>query len=134
MVTGMTPQQVEQQGVSEREFFAAIHHELAQPNTCGVGYNSIRFDDEVTRYGLYRNFYDPYAREWEHNNSKNQGTLYVKLLGGDFVPYPDFTEGRQDYWTGFAIDFIIGKLIPGFDDLQGHIVGSDHQLNLEELL
>ena len=70
VVTGMTPQQVEQQGVSEREFFAAIHRELAQPNTCGVGYNSIRFDDEVTRYGLFRNFYDPYAREWENNNSR----------------------------------------------------------------
>lgn len=70
LVTGMTPQQVDQQGVSERDFFAAIHAELAQPNTCSVGYNSLRFDDEVTRYGLYRNFYDPYGREWQNGNTR----------------------------------------------------------------
>jgi exodeoxyribonuclease-1 len=35
-----------------------------------VGYNSLRFDDEVTRYSLYRNFYDPYAREWQGGNSR----------------------------------------------------------------
>jgi exodeoxyribonuclease-1 len=29
-----------------------------------VGYNSIRFDDEVTRFLLWRNLIDPYAREW----------------------------------------------------------------------
>ena len=94
----------------------------------------IRLWKDHTFVGGPKGWFNNEIAEWEHNNSKNQGTLYVKLLGGDFVPYPDFTEGRQDYWTGFAIDFIIGKLIPGFDDLQGHIVGSDHQLNLEELL
>ena len=35
-----------------------------------MGYNSLRFDDEVTRYSLYRNFYDPYAREWQGGNSR----------------------------------------------------------------
>ncbi|MGL5041432.1 MAG: exodeoxyribonuclease I, partial [Aeromonas sp.] len=34
------------------------------------GYNSIRFDDEVTRYTLYRNFYDPYAYAWQNGNSR----------------------------------------------------------------
>jgi len=70
LVTGITPQQAEADGVLERDFFAAIHSELARPGTCGVGYNSIRFDDEVTRYGFYRNFYDPYAREWQGGNSR----------------------------------------------------------------
>ncbi|MFK8066676.1 MAG: exodeoxyribonuclease I, partial [Gammaproteobacteria bacterium] len=37
---------------------------------CGVGYNSIRFDDEVSRFGFYRNFIDPYAREWQNGNSR----------------------------------------------------------------
>ena len=32
------------------------------PETCVVGYNSLRFDDEFVRYGLYRNLFDPYAR------------------------------------------------------------------------
>ena len=70
LITGITPQQALQEGVSEAEFIATVHAELSQPGTCGVGYNSIRFDDEVTRYTLYRNFYDPYAREWQNGNSR----------------------------------------------------------------
>jgi exodeoxyribonuclease-1 len=35
-----------------------------------VGYNSLRFDDEFTRNLLYRNFYDPYEREWKDGNSR----------------------------------------------------------------
>ncbi|CAA0115028.1 exodeoxyribonuclease I [Zhongshania aliphaticivorans] len=70
LITGITPQQALQEGVSESEFIATVHAELSQPGTCGVGYNSIRFDDEVTRYTLYRNFYDPYAREWQNGNSR----------------------------------------------------------------
>ena len=48
----------------------AVHDELAHPGTCALGYNSLRFDDEVTRHLLYRNFYDPYAREWQNGNSR----------------------------------------------------------------
>ena len=47
-----------------------VHAEMAQPSTCSAGYNSLRFDDEVTRYSLYRNFFDPYAREWQGGNSR----------------------------------------------------------------
>jgi exodeoxyribonuclease-1 len=36
-----------------------VHAQLAQPGTCGAGYNTLRFDDEVTRYSLYRNFSTP---------------------------------------------------------------------------
>jgi exodeoxyribonuclease I len=70
LVTGITPQQALAQGVPECEFIARIHGELARPGTCGAGYNSLRFDDEVTRYTLYRNFHEPYAREWQHGNSR----------------------------------------------------------------
>ena len=70
LLTGITPQTAERHGVCEAEFIQQIHAELAQPCTCGVGYNTLRFDDEVTRYTLYRNFYDPYAREWQQGNSR----------------------------------------------------------------
>lgn len=70
LITGITPQLAQQKGLRECEFVAKIHKELSAPGTCGVGYNSIRFDDEVTRYALYRNFYDPYAREWQNGNSR----------------------------------------------------------------
>jgi exodeoxyribonuclease-1 len=70
LITGITPQLAEEKGVCEAEFIRQIHDQLIQPNTCTLGYNSLRFDDEVTRNCLYRNFYDPYAREWQNGNSR----------------------------------------------------------------
>jgi len=70
LVTGITPQKAQQEGLSEVEFAERIHKLFSTPNTCVAGYNNIRFDDEVTRYLLYRNFYDPYAREWQNGNSR----------------------------------------------------------------
>jgi len=70
LLTGITPQQAQRDGVIEAEFAARIHDELAAPGTCGVGYNSIRFDDEFTRNLFYRNFYEPYTREWDNENSR----------------------------------------------------------------
>lgn len=70
LVTGITPSKLAAQGLGEAEFMTRVHAELSQPGTCGVGYNSLRFDDEMTRYSLYRNFFDPYAREWQSGNSR----------------------------------------------------------------
>ncbi len=70
LVTGITPQQLAEQGLCEAEFMTRVHEQLAQPGTCGAGYNTLRFDDEVTRYSLYRNFFDPYGREWQGGNSR----------------------------------------------------------------
>src|SRR5699024_6373504 len=49
LVTAITPQEALEKGMSEAAFIARIHAEMAQPNTCTVGYTSIRFDDEFTR-------------------------------------------------------------------------------------
>ncbi|MFZ5960667.1 exodeoxyribonuclease I [Pseudomonas knackmussii] len=70
LITGITPQRLEADGLGEAEFMTRLHAELARPGTCVAGYNTLRFDDEVTRYSLYRNFFDPYAREWQGGNSR----------------------------------------------------------------
>lgn len=70
LITGITPQLANLKGLPETEFMGRIEDLFSQPNTCVAGYNSLRFDDEVTRYGFYRNFIDPYAREWQHGNSR----------------------------------------------------------------
>lgn len=70
LITGITPQQSLRDGLIEAEFIEKVMQELSQPQTCVAGYNSLRFDDEITRYTLYRNFYDPYAREWQNGNSR----------------------------------------------------------------
>jgi len=70
LVTGITPQHALQHGEFENQFIFNILQQFKQPNTCVVGYNNIRFDDEVTRFTLYRNFHDPYQREWQNGCSR----------------------------------------------------------------
>lgn len=70
LITGISPQLTIEKGLLESEFIKKIHQQFIVPQTCVVGYNSIRFDDEFTRNLLYRNFYDPYAREWKSGNSR----------------------------------------------------------------
>ncbi len=69
-VTGIAPQLAAKKGLNEAGFFGRINELFSVPGTCGAGYNSIRFDDEVTRFGFYRNFIDPYAREWQNGNNR----------------------------------------------------------------
>ncbi|MCD5987426.1 exodeoxyribonuclease I [Pseudomonas sp. CDFA 553] len=70
MITGITPSTLAEKGLCEADFMTRVHAQLAAPGTCGAGYNTLRFDDEMTRYSLYRNFFDPYAREWQSGNSR----------------------------------------------------------------
>lgn len=70
LLTGITPQQAQRDGLVEADFAVAMHEHLARPGTCAVGYNSFRFDDEFVRHTLYRNFFDPYEREWRGGNSR----------------------------------------------------------------
>lgn len=70
LITGITPQHAEREGVNEAEFARRIHGIFSVPETCILGYNNIRFDDEVTRNIFYRNFYDPYAYSWKQGNSR----------------------------------------------------------------
>lgn len=70
MVTGITPQCANAEGVDEWQAVRRIEAVMRQPGTCVAGYNNLRFDDEFLRYALYRNLMDPYAREWQEGNSR----------------------------------------------------------------
>lgn len=70
LITGITPQQARRRGLPEAEFAGRINAAMSEPGTCALGYNSLRFDDEVSRHLFYRNFLDPYAREWQNGNSR----------------------------------------------------------------
>lgn len=100
LITGITPQLAEEKGVSEVEFIRLIHEQLSQPNTCTLGYNSLRFDDEVTRNCLYRNFYDPYAREWQNGNSRWDIIDVVRAaraLRPEGIIWPINEEGKPSF-------------------------------------
>ncbi|MGZ8242666.1 exodeoxyribonuclease I [Methylomagnum sp.] len=97
LITGITPQQALREGVPEAQFIAAIHDEFSVPGTCVAGYNSVRFDDEVTRYALYRNFFDPYAREWRNGNSRwdlIDPLRLARALRPDGIEWPRDDTGR----------------------------------------
>jgi exodeoxyribonuclease-1 len=96
-ITGITPGRLAEQGLSEADFMTRVHAQLAAPGTCGAGYNTLRFDDEMTRYSLYRNFFDPYAREWQGGNSRWDLIDVVRAayaLRPDGLVWPMDEEGR----------------------------------------
>lgn len=100
LVTGLTPQHVDRDGLGEAEFTARVHQQLAEPGTCGVGYNSLRFDDVFSRNLLYRNFYDPYAREWQHGNSRWDIIDLARMafaLRPDGIEWPQREDGAPSF-------------------------------------
>jgi exodeoxyribonuclease-1 len=105
LITGITPQRARRDGSNEAEFFAVVHEELARPGTCALGYNTLRFDDEVTRHGLWRNFFDPYAREWQSGNSRWDLIDVVRLthaLRPEGIAWPV----REDGETSFKLEHL----------------------------
>ena len=100
LVTGLSPQKVNALGMIEPEFIARIQEAFMEPGTCGLGYNSLRFDDEVTRHALYRNFYDPYAREWQNGNSRWDLIDMVRLAGAlrpEGIEWPVREDGYKSF-------------------------------------
>lgn len=100
LVTGITPQDAKNEGIPETEFAGTINDLMSQPNTCVVGYNSLRFDDEVTRHLFYRNFIDPYAREWQNGNSRWDLIDVVRAiyaLRPDGINWPRKEDGSPSF-------------------------------------
>ena len=95
-VTGLSPQRVNAKGVSESEFIAQILEHIGKPGTCSVGYNNIRFDDEVTRHTLFRNYFDAYEHEYKNGNSRWDLLDVVRLtraLRPDGINWPSNDDG-----------------------------------------
>ena len=100
LVTGITPQSAAREGLREAELASLVQAALGAPGTCGVGYNSIRFDDEITRNLLYRNLHDPYAREWQNGNSRWDLIDTVRLahaLRPEGVEWPLREDGTASF-------------------------------------
>ncbi|WP_166253935.1 exodeoxyribonuclease I [Marinobacter salicampi] len=100
LITGITPQKAVQEGFPEAEFIGQINEAFSQPGTCVVGYNSLRFDDEVTRHTLYRNLRDPYGREWQNGNSRWDIIDMVRLtyaLRPEGINWPMKEDGSPSF-------------------------------------
>lgn len=105
LITGIAPQQAMRDGMPEAEFADRIHELMSQPGTCALGYNSIRFDDAVTRHLLWRNLHDPYAREWRNGNSRFD---LIDLARMCYALRPEGIEWplREDGKPGFKLELL----------------------------
>lgn len=129
LVTQITPQKIEQihLGIEQNKhsnqnkeikvfneywFITHVLEEMVVPKTCTLGYNNFKFDDEFTRNLLYRNLYDPYAREWQNHNSRFDVyflVLATYVLNPSILTFPPAVEnGVIQYHS------ITGKELPNF--------------------
>jgi exodeoxyribonuclease-1 len=100
LITGITPQQCLEWGVPEVQFAKTIEAAFSEPGTIGVGYNTIRFDDEVTRFLFWRNLIDPYAREWQNNCGRWDLLDVVRMtyaLRPEGMQWPTREDGRPSF-------------------------------------
>ncbi len=100
LITGITPQQCLEWGVPEHRFAATIEAAFSQPGTIGVGYNTIRFDDEITRFMFWRNLIDPYAREWQNGCGRWDLLDVVRTtyaLRQDGIVWPTRDDGKPSF-------------------------------------
>ena len=100
LITGITPQQCLEWGVPEHKFANTIEQAFSKPGTIGVGYNTIRFDDEITRFMFWRNLIDPYAREWQNQCGRWDLLDVVRMtyaLRPDGIEWPVKTDGKPSF-------------------------------------
>ncbi|MCM2131625.1 exodeoxyribonuclease I [Larsenimonas rhizosphaerae] len=100
LITGLTPQKARREGMPETEFAGRIADLMQVSNTCSLGYNTLRFDDEISRHLFYRNFIDPYGREWQNGNSRWDLIDVVRAfyaLRPDGIQWPEREPGVPSF-------------------------------------
>ena len=100
LLTGITPQRCQERGIPEPEFARQIEAALGAQGTIGVGYNTIRFDDEVTRNLFWRNLIDPYSREWRNQCGRWDIQDLVRAtyaLRPDGINWPVDADGKPRF-------------------------------------
>jgi exodeoxyribonuclease-1 len=100
LITGIKPQECLEKGIPEYQFAAQIEQALSRPGTVGVGYNTIRFDDEITRFMFWRNLIDPYAREWQNECGRWDLLDVVRTayaLRPEGIVWPTKADGKPSF-------------------------------------
>ncbi len=122
LITGITPQKCQKVGLTEVEFIHRLHQQLAEPGTCVVGYNNIRFDDEMVRHTLFRNYIDPYAREWQNGNSRWD---LIDVVRACYALRPDGIQWplKEDGSPSFRLEDLCKA--NNIEHLQAHDASSD---------
>lgn len=97
LTTHITPQKTVADGISERELAKILTTEIFTPDTCILGFNSVRFDDKFIQHLFWRNFYDPYEWQWKDDRSRWDMLDVVRLtraLRPEGINWPVTDDGK----------------------------------------
>jgi exodeoxyribonuclease-1 len=127
LITGITPQIALERGLPEPEFAERVHQAMSRAGTCSVGYNNFRFDDEVSRFLFWRNFFDPYAREYSNGNSRFD---LIDLMRMTRALRPEGLEwaDREDGTPSFRLEDLVAA--NGMDSSRAHDALADVEATL----
>lgn len=116
IIHGLSPQFVNTIGTTEDILISKVLEEFSKDGTIVVGYNSIQFDDEITRATLYRNLMDPHTG-W----AKNRWDI-LKLVRAtrDFKPETLVLEktNSETGWTSFRLEDVAEQ--NGIEQIKAH--------------
>lgn len=127
-VTGISPKTLAEQGISEWTAIQRIHEELIRPDTCTLGYNTISYDDHFIRFALFRNLFEPYAREYKNNNSRADMypiVLAMAALRPQALTWPTRENGVRDFRLASVAN------ANGIEAKDAHDAGADVQMTIE---
>ncbi|MCP4258319.1 MAG: exodeoxyribonuclease I [Planctomycetes bacterium] len=96
-ITHINPMTCMEKGLPEPLFFRQIEMEMSLPCTTVSGFNSMGYDEEVTRFGFWRNLLPVYDREWANNNSRYDTMNMFAAFRALKVPgitWPEREDGR----------------------------------------
>ncbi len=97
LITGITPQATQADGITEAEFLKYFTEHVCQADTVFVGFNNVRFDDEFLRFTHYRNFYDAYEWCWQDGRSRWDMLDVIRMtraLRPDGIEWPFDSSGK----------------------------------------
>jgi len=135
MVTGITPQMTQADGLKEAELAKYLYEEVFTEGTCAVGYNNVRFDDEFMRNLFWRNFFDPYEWAWKDGRSRWDLLDVVRMtraLRPEGIKWPVEKKVLED---GRKVDVATNKLelITKLNGI-GHAKAHDAMSDVEALM
>ncbi len=121
-VTGISLAQCAAEGISDAEAFRRLHDEVNRPGTCSFGWNTRRFDNEILRFGFWRNFLPSYDHESRQGCDAWDAIDLARAacaLRPDGLAWPTNEDGTPS--------FKLDKLAPanGFDHSDAHDAMAD---------
>lgn len=89
--------------LNEYELYSMLNKDFNEKGTCTIGFNSLKYDDEIVRRGFYRNLFPIYDREFKNNCSRFDIFPLVKLFANlykDEFIVPVIEKKRFNELTG----------------------------------